>query len=77
MNISIEEQIASERSFLHDISNQLVIVQGMASLALNDIKKNATTESQEVRRLDKAMGAVEKIIDLVKSRRDHIKTFQL
>ena len=79
MSISddLNEHITSERTFLHDISNQLVIAQGMGSFIVNHIKKNSDDpEAKECKRADKTMKAINKIIELVKSRREVVRSTQ-
>ncbi len=71
MSDSVEEMALAERKFLHDLSNQLVVAQGMGNIALKKIKNNDKTEVDEkvVEKLEKSIRAVDKMIVLVKERR--------
>ena len=40
--MTIEEMALGERKFLHDISNQLVVAQGMSSFLSKALKENDT-----------------------------------
>ncbi len=82
MSISAElnEYIVKERTFLHDISNQLVIAQGMGSFVLGTVKKRTEEandlESKELIRMEKTIKAINKMIDMVKERREVVKGVQ-
>lgn len=73
-SISPKELILGERAFLHDLSNQLVIAQGMGSYVMGQLKQKEAADSKEVVRMEKVMKSVDKIIELVRSRRDFIKS---
>ena len=62
-----------ERTFLHDVSNQLVVAQGMANFVFGKLKKEKEEGSKELERMGKAVRAVESIIELVKARREKLK----
>ncbi len=66
----------TERAFLHDISNQLVIAQGMGSFVQKHINEHSDPDSKEVKRIEKAMNAVNKLIEMVKERREFVKSQQ-
>ena len=66
------EVIKEERKFLHDISNHLLVAQGMGSYIQKVVNENFDEESKEVQRAAKVMTAVDKIIELVKERRDNL-----
>ncbi len=69
-----EQYIKEERTFLHDVSNHLVVAQGMANYTLGKIKAEKPEDAKEVVRLTKAVKAIEEIINLVKARREKIKS---
>ena len=75
MNGEIESEnvVKAERAFLHDLSNQLVIAQGMSGFVLSSIRKNETSDSPELRRLEKAVLAIEKMVTMVKKRRELLR----
>jgi len=71
-NISpeLKEQIMSERRFLHDISNHIVVAQGMASLVQKTLKDNPNVAQTEMERLGKALDALKKLTEELKARRE-------
>ena len=66
------EVIKEERKFLHDVSNHLLVAQGMGTFIDNVVKDNFDGESKEVQRSEKVMKAIDKIIELVKARRENL-----
>lgn len=69
-----KEVIKEERMFLHDISNQLLVAQGMGGFVNKVIKKSFEAGSKEAERSEKAMQAIAKMAELVKSRRALLHT---
>lgn len=59
-----------ERVFLHDISNQLLVAHGMGTYVNKAMKGSFAEDSKEFQRSEKTMIAINKIIELVKARRD-------
>ena len=68
-NLTVEELVAGERKFLHDIANHIVVAQGMSSLVLKVIKENKNVDSKEIDRLEKAVEAINKMTALLRERR--------
>ena len=66
---TIEELALSERAFLHDISNHILVAQGMTSLVIKVIKENSAVDSKEVDRLERALDAINKMTAALKQRR--------
>tara|TARA_Y100000590_G_scaffold469529_1_gene658027 strand:+ start:490193 stop:490423 length:231 start_codon:yes stop_codon:yes gene_type:complete len=66
------EVIKEERKFLHDVSNHLLVAQGMGSFIDNVIAGQFDEDSKEAQRSKKVMNAINKIIELVKERRDNL-----
>lgn len=64
------EVIKKERIFLHDISNHLLVAQGMGTFVNRVVKKNFDEDSKEAQRSQKVIDAIDKIIVLVKERRE-------
>ena len=66
-----EEVALTERKFLHDMSNHLVVAQGMGNIALKNLKQDdeLSIDPKVLERLEKSLKAVDKIIVLVKERR--------
>lgn len=73
---NLNKYIMEERTFLHDISNQLVIVQGMGDFILSALEKTMDAESKEVVRMQKVMKATRKIGEMVINRREYVKSLQ-
>lgn len=67
--LTIEEMALAERKFLHDVSNQLVIAQGMGSFLRKALEKNEGVGEKEVERVHKLEKAVKELVTLVKDRR--------
>lgn len=68
-NMTIEELAMAERKFLHDVSNQLVIAQGMGSFLKKALDKNENVGEKEKERVLKLEKAVKELVTLVKDRR--------
>ncbi|MCR9206035.1 MAG: hypothetical protein NXH75_15740 [Halobacteriovoraceae bacterium] len=68
-DMTIEELALTERKFLHDISNYLVVAQGMGSFLDKALKKNEHVGEKEKERMEKINNSVKKIVDAVKARR--------
>ena len=71
-DIDVQELIMGERKSLHDISNQLVVAQGMASFVLKAAKKrqeDGEDVGKDIDRLEKTLRAVSKITEIVQERR--------
>ena len=58
-----------ERKFLHDISNQLVVAQGMGAMVLKKIALIEGIDGKIVERQEKTINAVNMIIEMLKKRR--------
>lgn len=66
---SIEELKLGERKFLHDISNHIVVAQGMATFVLRNMKDNKPMEAKDIERLEKVLEAINKMTTQLKERR--------
>ncbi len=66
---AVEQMALEERKFLHDISNQMVVAQGMSSIALKHLGKMDDVDPKIIERLEKTTKAVNKMIELIKARR--------
>lgn len=69
-----KDSILAERAFLHDLSNQLVIAQGMGGFVLNAIEKTSGEDSKELQRMRKTIGAIDKMIQMVRERREVVRS---
>lgn len=67
--VTIQDMALAERKFLHDVSNQLVIAQGMGSFLKKALDKNDAVGEKEKERLVKLEKAVKELVTLVKERR--------
>ncbi|MEI8347115.1 MAG: hypothetical protein WCG27_06595 [Pseudomonadota bacterium] len=68
------EYIKNERSFLHDISNQIVIANGMTGLVIEKLDAKQSLEEKDAERLRKAMRALDKMIVMINDRRNYVKS---
>jgi hypothetical protein len=76
--MSVEQLALGERKFLHDISNQMVVAQGMGSIALKNIKASeAEVDPKIIERLEKSNKAISKMIELIKARRTTLHTVSI
>ncbi len=75
MNKKLLDKIQEERKFLHDIANQLTIVQGLGGLLGDDLKtlmeKNIDVNNAS-ERMGKINTSIQKMTELLKSRRAQI-----
>ena len=69
----LREHIKEERVFLHDISNQLVIAQGMASFVQKILKTQYDEDAKEIQRMNKTLKAINAMIEMLTDRRDYLK----
>jgi len=67
--MTIEQLALDERKFLHDLSNQMVVAQGMSSIALKNLNKMEDIDPKVIERMEKTTKAVNKMIALIKARR--------
>lgn len=68
----IDEIVLGERKFLHDVSNYLVVAQGMSSFLQKALTQNDGVGQKEKERLEKVVASVKKISEAVKERRDYL-----
>lgn len=69
VDISVHDLAMGERKFLHDISNKIVVIQGMTKTVQRKISSGDEVGNKEVERLEKALNAVESMVELLKERR--------
>jgi len=74
INEILQNNIKEERVFLHDISNQLVVAQGMGTFALKKFKSEFGDDDKRINRLEKSVNAVNNIIEMVKERRSRVQS---
>ncbi len=67
---TIEEVATGERKFLHDISNKLVVAEGMGSFLSKALESNSSISDKEKQRMQKILTSVRAMAEMVKSRRD-------
>ena len=53
MSDSSDQPKSAERVFLHDLSNQLVVAQGMGGYVLGRLKKKDDVDPKELTRMEK------------------------
>ena len=71
---NLGEYIKKERVFLHDISNQIVIANGMTGLVLEKLEAKEKLDDKDMERIKKALKALEKMIVLLTERRNFVKS---
>lgn len=67
-----QELIMGERTFLHDISNQLVVAQGMGGFVLKSLQKRDDISEKELERMEKTLISVKNMVKMVQERRQHL-----
>ncbi len=67
--LSAYDLAMGERKFLHDISNKLLVVQGMSKTVLKKIEAHQELTEKEINRLMKVVKASDEMIDLLHERR--------
>ena len=71
---SLDELALSERKFLHDIANHILVAQGMSSLALKALAENKSNEPKDINRLERAIEAINKMTALLVERRTFLQS---
>lgn len=71
--MDLKEYILTEREFLHDISNQIVVAQSCASY----LKKNLSAEANQLsekdeEKLSKLNASIDKMLKTLKSRKQFV-----
>lgn len=71
MEMTVEQMALDERKFLHDLSNQLVVAQGMGAIVMRSLNEleEGSIDPKIIERLDKGNKAIDKMIALIKERR--------
>ncbi len=65
----LKEMALEERTFLHDMSNHIVVAHGMATFVLKALKNNSGVDAKEIERLEKSLTAINKMTELIQERR--------
>lgn len=68
--MELKDQLMDERKFLHELSNQLVVAQGMGSFVSRGLVVGGPVTEKEVERMQKTIGALERMIHMVRDRRE-------
>lgn len=68
--LSIEELVLGERKFLHDLSNKLLIAQGMATFVTRKFSKGESAEEKDLERCEKLMKSIKDMTTLLVNRRE-------
>ncbi|MAF76860.1 MAG: hypothetical protein CME63_00540 [Halobacteriovoraceae bacterium] len=68
--VSAYDLAMGERKFLHDLSNKLLVVQGMSKTVLKKIESNEAMTEKELNRLMKVVKASDAMIELLQRRRE-------
>lgn len=70
--MELNEYIVIERKFLHEVSNHLVVAEGMLSLLESTVHKNEGMSEKEKDRFNKSLGALKKIKDCLIERKQFV-----
>lgn len=70
----LKEIIRGERTFLHDLSNSLLVAQGMGTFVFTAISKEHGEEEKVTVRMKKVTKAVDKMITLINERRNELRS---
>lgn len=69
-NDSIKNLVLDERKFLHDLSNKLLIAQGMSTFVTRKLSKSENVEDKDLERCEKLMRSIKDMTALLVSRRE-------
>lgn len=69
-NDSIKNLVLDERKFLHDLSNKLLIAQGMSTFVTRKLSKSESAEDKDLERCEKLMKSIKDMTALLVSRRE-------
>ena len=72
LDVTVDELVAEERKFLHDISNNLLVAQGMGSFLEKALKKNEGVGGKEIQRIEKVNKAVKELGEKLQVRRERL-----
>lgn len=70
----VEAMVLEERKFLHDLSNHIVVSQGMVNIVLKTLKEVEGVDPKIIERQQKALDAMNAQILLLKERRTILHT---
>ena len=62
-----------ERKFLHQVLDRVAVAHSMSSFVFHTLSKNEADLPREKRQMEKAIGALDDVIALVRDRRDSIR----
>ncbi len=65
--------VPKERTFLHDISNQLVVAHGMGHYVLDMIKESDDVDEKVKDRMQKVIASVDQIVLLIRKRQEIVR----
>lgn len=65
-----QAMVMEERKFLHDLSNHIVVSQGMVNIVLKSLKDVPGLDIKTIERQQKALDAMNAQISLIKERRN-------
>lgn len=66
------DAIREERAFIHDLSSPLAIASGLLEILAEELINFNSLEEQQKVRLQKAIGSLEKMKELLRARRSHL-----
>jgi gamma-glutamylcysteine synthetase len=68
----LQSLIRGEREFLHDIANQLVVIQGMGAIVLKKLSQEEGLDAKVLERLEKVVKAADSMATKMKDRRKYL-----
>ncbi len=67
--LTVQDLALEERKFLHDISNHIVVAQGMVNIVLKNLREVEGLEPKIIERQEKALNALNNQVQMIKERR--------
>lgn len=68
----VEELVLSERKFLHEMANYILIAHGMTTALQKSLLENKTIDEKEIERFEKALIGINKMTTALKERRSYL-----
>ena len=73
-NSELSQHLEQERKFMHDISNQLLIAQGMGNFVLKKLREDSQMDAKTFEKLEKSMLALGQMVELIKKRHNLLRS---
>lgn len=66
------DQVLDERKFLHDLSNKLLVAQGMSAFVARSLKNGQAPTEKDLSRCEKLLDSVSEMTKMLQERRAHL-----